>query len=235
MSNLVIIGISDTADRIIRYVNRYRLFNVIGCAVDKMYLAENEYVTIGGGSFRVWDLEHLHEYIDIENDYVFVALLWNRLNADRRSLFEKVQQMNRFKFANIISPNAIVRGEIKGVNCWICDNVIIHELAVVEDDVFVMDKAFVGHRSVVKSHAFLAVGAMVMGSVVVGEQCFIGVNANIFDGTHIGNKCLVGACTYVKRNLPDFSTIKTPSDSFIIKTYSETEIENKWLARKNVR
>ncbi len=31
MSNLVIIGISDTADRIIRYVNRYRLFNVIGC------------------------------------------------------------------------------------------------------------------------------------------------------------------------------------------------------------
>lgn len=53
MSNLVIIGISDTADRIIRYVNRYRLFNVIGCAVDKMYLTENEYVTIGGQFSRL--------------------------------------------------------------------------------------------------------------------------------------------------------------------------------------
>ncbi len=58
MSNLVIIGISDTADRIIRYVNRYRLFNVIGCAVDKMYLAENEYVTIGGAvfAFGTWSI-----------------------------------------------------------------------------------------------------------------------------------------------------------------------------------
>ena len=217
MSNLVIIGISDTADRIIRFVNRYCLFNVIGCAVDKSYLPENESIEIGGGYYRVWDLEHLDEHIDADNDYVFVALLWNRLNADRRFLFEKVQQMNRFKFANIISPNAIVRGEIKGVNCWVCD------------------KAFVGHRSIVKSHSFLAAGAMVMGSVIVGEQSYIGVNASIFDGTHIGNKCLVGACTYVKRNLPDFSTIKTPSDAFVIKTYSETEIENKWLARKNVR
>lgn len=53
MSNLVIIGISDTADRIIRYVNRYRLFNVIGCAVDKMYLTENEYVTIRGQFSRL--------------------------------------------------------------------------------------------------------------------------------------------------------------------------------------
>ncbi|HCE48234.1 MAG TPA: hypothetical protein DEQ84_06245 [Prevotellaceae bacterium] len=235
MSNLVIIGISDTADRIIRFVNRYCLFNVIGCAVDKSYLPENESIEIGGGYYRVWDLEHLDEHIDADNDYVFVALLWNRLNADRRFLFEKVQQMNRFKFANIISPNAIVRGEIKGVNCWVCDNVIIQEQTVVEDDVFVMDKAFVGHRSIVKSHSFLAAGAMVMGSVIVGEQSYIGVNASIFDGTHIGNKCLVGACTYVKRNLPDFSTIKTPSDAFVIKTYSETEIENKWLARKNVR
>ncbi len=58
MSNLVIIGISDTADRIIRYVNRYRLFNVIGCAVDKMYLAENEYVTIGWAvfAFGTWSI-----------------------------------------------------------------------------------------------------------------------------------------------------------------------------------
>lgn len=187
------------------------------------------------GCYRVWDLEHLHEYMDVNNDYVFVAMLWNRLNADRRSLFEKVQRMNRFKFANIISPTAIVRGEITGVNCWICDNVIIQESVVVEDNVFVMDKAFVGHRSVVKPHAFLAAGAMVMGSVAVGVQSYVGVNATVFDGTHIGNKCLVGACTYVKRDLPDFSSIKTPSDTFIIKTYTETEIESKWLARGNVR
>lgn len=48
MSNLVIIGISDTADRIIRFVNRYHLFRIIGCAVDAVYVPENQYVVVGG-------------------------------------------------------------------------------------------------------------------------------------------------------------------------------------------
>ncbi len=58
MSNLVIIGISDTADRIIRFVNRYCLFNVIGCAVDKLYIPENESVEIGGAAtaFGIWNI-----------------------------------------------------------------------------------------------------------------------------------------------------------------------------------
>lgn len=58
MNNLVIIGISDTADRIIRYINRYHLFNVIGCAVDKAYLPENEYVKIGWAAtgFGIWNI-----------------------------------------------------------------------------------------------------------------------------------------------------------------------------------
>ncbi len=183
----------------------------------------------------MWDLAHLHEHIDVENDFVFVAVLWSHLNADRRHLFERVRQMGRFRFANIISPNAIIRGEIRGVNCWICDNVLLQERAVIEDDVYVMDRAIVAHRAVVKSHAFITIGATVLGAVVIGEQSYIGANATIFDETHIGRKCIVGACTYVKRNLQDCSVIKTPSDSFVIKTYPESEIENKWVAHKNVR
>ncbi len=235
MSNLVIIGISDTADRIIRFVNRYHLYSIIGCAADAAYLPENQRVVIGGGEYKVWDIAHLHEHIDVNNDFVFVAVLWNRLNADRRQLFERICAMQRFRFANIVSPNAIIRGELRGVNCWICDDVLLQEHAVIEDNVYIMDRALVGHRSVVQQHAFIAVGATIMGAVVIGEQSYIGVNANVFDETHIGRKCIVGACTYVKRNLPDCTVIKTPPDAFVVKTYSEEEIENKWLAHRNVR
>ncbi len=235
MSNLVIIGISDTADRIIRFVNRYRLYNIIGCAADTVYIPENQRVVIGGGEYEVWDIAHLHEYIDVDNDYVFVAMLWNRLNADRRTIFERIRAMHRFRFANIVSPNAIIRGELRGVNCWIGDGVLLQELAVIEDNVYVMDRALVAHRSVVKQHAFVAACAIVMGGACVGEQSYIGVNASVFDETHIGRKCIVGACTYVKRNLPDCTVIKTPSDAFVVKTYPEEEIENKWLAHRNVR
>ena len=40
MKNLVIVGISDTADRIARFVERYSLYNIIGCTVNKEYIPE---------------------------------------------------------------------------------------------------------------------------------------------------------------------------------------------------
>lgn len=36
MKNLVIVGISDTADRIARFVERYSLYNIIGCTVNSL-------------------------------------------------------------------------------------------------------------------------------------------------------------------------------------------------------
>lgn len=49
MNNVVIIGLSDVADRFIRIIERHKLFNVIACAVDKQYLPDTPYISIGGG------------------------------------------------------------------------------------------------------------------------------------------------------------------------------------------
>lgn len=49
MKNLVIVGISDTADRICLFVERYKLFNIIGCTVNEEYMPESGYATVGGG------------------------------------------------------------------------------------------------------------------------------------------------------------------------------------------
>ena len=48
MKNLIIIGISEVADRFIRIIERHKLFNVIACAVDKQYLPDTPYMSIGG-------------------------------------------------------------------------------------------------------------------------------------------------------------------------------------------
>ena len=234
MKNLVIVGISDTADRIARFVERYSLYNIIGCTVNKEYVPESGIAEVGGQIRQVFPLEDLNQYIDIENDLLFVAVLWNRLNADRRYLYEKVKSMG-FKLANIVSPNASVRGEIKGDNCWICDNVIVQERVELGSDVFIKDNAVVAHWSKVANHAFIAINATVCGSVVVGEQSYIGANATVFDEVKIGKKCLIGGATIVKRNVPDCSVVKTPNDTMIIKQYPEDAIENKWQAHHNVR
>lgn len=49
MKNIVIVGISDTADRIISFIERYNLFHVLGCTVNKEYMPENGSVVVGGG------------------------------------------------------------------------------------------------------------------------------------------------------------------------------------------
>ena len=47
MQNLVIVGISDTADRIIRFVERYNLFHVLGCTVNKEYMPKTGMAIVG--------------------------------------------------------------------------------------------------------------------------------------------------------------------------------------------
>lgn len=234
MKNLVIVGISDTADRIARFVERYSLYNIIGCTVNKEYVPEGGMAEVGGQNRKVFPLEELDKFIDKENDLLFVAVLWNRLNADRRYLYEKVKLMG-YHFANIISPNAQVRGELLGDNCWICDGVIVQEHVKFGNDIFVMDNAMVGHWTMVSDHVFIAIRATVCGAVDIGEQCYIGANATVFDEVKIGKKCLIGGATVAKRSVPDFSVVKIPSDTMIIKQYPEDVIESKWLAHHNVR
>lgn len=52
MQNLVIVGISDTADRIIRFVERYHLFHVLGCTVNKEYMPKDGIAIVGGGKSK---------------------------------------------------------------------------------------------------------------------------------------------------------------------------------------
>lgn len=234
MKNLVIVGISDAADRIARFVERYSLYNIIGCTVNKEYVPEGGMAEVGGVNRKVFPLEELDKFIDKENDLLFVAVLWNRLNADRRYLYEKVKSMG-CHFANIISPNAQVRGELLGDNCWICDGVIVQEHVKFGNDIFVMDNAMVGHWTMVSDHVFIAIRATVCGAVDIGEQCYIGANATVFDEVKIGKKCLIGGATVAKRSVPNFSVVKIPSDTMIIKQYPEDLIESKWLAHYNVR
>lgn len=230
MRNLVIIGTSETAERVYEFVVRYNLFNVLGFSVDAQYMDASTFC-----GKPVWRLDRLDEYIDRDRDLLFVAIFWNRLNADRRELYERLK-VKGYNFANIVSPLASVRGNILGGNCWVMDYVVIQENANIHDNVVIADFALVGHKSTIESHAFLAARSTVFGSCHIGAQTFIGVNASVFDDTVIGEKCLIGACIMVKRNVEACTVVKSSSEQFLVKKqYAENIIETKWLANHNVR
>lgn len=228
MENLVIVGCSETAERILFFCKQYKLYNVLGFAIDREYI---QFDTFQG--YPVWPIDELHLHMDVHIDKIFVALFWNHLNGDRRRLYEKLANLG-FHFANIISPNSSVRGNI-GNNCWIMDSVIVQEYASIGNNVIVADMAFIGHKTVVGSHSFIAAKSTIMGGSEIGEQSFIGTGATIFDDTNIGEKCIVGACTIVKRDLQSCCICRINNIDNLIKQYPKDVIESKWIAGHNVR
>ena len=230
MDNIVIVGTGPNARLALSFIKYHKLFNVIGFAVNQKY-----YNTDTFEGYKVYILETLEESIGPKENYVlFVALLWNHLNKERKELYNYCKS-NGYKMANLISPLAVVRSEICGDNCWIQDYVVIQNNTIIGNNVAIMAGALIGADCQVGSHCFFGAHSLLAGGCVLGDQSFIGLKATVFDDTKIGSRCIVGACTAVKRNMPDCSKYITSSDNIIIKQYSEEEIESKLVFKKNKR
>ncbi len=226
---LIIVGTSKTAAHVLSFVNYYDLFEVVGFAVNEKFKTSDEYLGL-----PVYTIEQLPEIKGTVFDLVFVAILWNGLNRDRKQVYEQVKSLG-LECANLISPTACVRGNINGDNCWIHDFVIIQNDANIGNNVLIMANTMIGSFAEVGSHCYFATKSTLGGESSIGEQSFVGLSATIFGETTVGKKCIVGACTFVKRNLPDFSVCKTKMESVTIKSYDEEIIEEKLMFRKNVR
>ena len=229
MEKLVIIGTSTNARHAFEFVQMYKLYDIMGFAVNECYKERDEFCGL-----PVYALETLDKDLSGVDYKIFIALLWNRLNRDRRNLYEYCKGKG-YAFANLISPTAIIRGRIDGDNCWVHDFVVIQNDAHIQSDVAIMAYTLIGADTYVGAHCFLGARSLLGGGSTVGEQSFIGLNATVFDDTVIGRKCIVGACTAVKRNMPDCSKYITASDNIVIKQYSEEEIEEKLMFSKNKR
>lgn len=217
---LVIIGVSKTAKHAFSFINEYKLYDVVGFAVDAQYKKENEFLGL-----PVYTIDELDNVIDKEHDKLFIAMLWNKLNSERKRMFERLKSEG-FQFANLISPTARIRSDV-GENCWFHDYSIVQYGSTIGDNVMAMAFSLIGANVKMGSHCFLGTKSTVSGGCSVGEQCFIGINSTIFDDRIVGNKCIVGACSVVKRDLTDCSVCKTSSDSMVIKQYPEDIIESK--------
>lgn len=226
---LIIVGLSKTATHVLEFVQMYNLFEVVGFAVNEKYKKESVFCDL-----PVYSLENLEKELEDDDFYLFIAVLWNHLNRDRKEIYNYCKTKG-YRLANLISPHANIRGIIEGDNCWIHDFVVIQNNAHIKSNVAIMAFTLIGANTIVESHCFFGARSLLGGGSTVGEQSFIGLNSTIFDDTKIGKKCIIGACTAVKRNMPDFSKYVTPSDNIIIKQYTEDEIENKLVFSSNKR
>ena len=135
---LMIIGTGANAKHVYSLIKNYDLFEVIGFAVNREYLTNEIFEGL-----PVYAIEELENVIDKNEVKLFVALLWNRLNADRKKLYTELKAQG-YKFANVISPRASIRGKIVGDNCWIHDFVVIQNDAVIHSNIAIMAYSLIG-------------------------------------------------------------------------------------------
>lgn len=226
---LIIVGISSTARHVYDFVQGYHLYEILGFAVDEQYRTSDRFCDL-----PVYSLETLDDVFDKTEIKIFVAILWNRLNSDRKYLYERLKAQG-YQFANLISPSAVIRGKLLGDNCWVHDYVVIQSQVEIGEDTMLMAFSLVGDYAQVGRHCFLGAKSTVAGKSLIGDQTFIGINCTVFDGTKVGKKCILGACTVVKRNVDDFSVVKTDTKSMIVVSCEEKNIESKLMFEKNER
>ncbi len=229
MDNIVIIGNSSTARTIYRFIMKYDLFHVVGFAIHERFITSDTFCDL-----PLFSIESLENVINKEKDYVFVAIQWNLLNRIRRDVYNGLKDAG-FRCANLISPTAVVNGSLKGDNCWIADLAAIDFGAKIGSDVFVKVMAMIGPSTKVEDHCFIGAKSTIGGGSLICSQSFVGINATIFDEVHVGKKSIIGGGTILKRSVPDFTIVKSRQDTTVMIQSTETEIENKLIAAKNVR
>ena len=84
--NLIIVGTGANARHCYSFVRYHDLFNIKCFAVDRQYLGKASFC-----GCPVYPLEEIKNYYEDGNDEVFVALLWNHLNSDRKNLYERLR------------------------------------------------------------------------------------------------------------------------------------------------
>lgn len=226
---IIIIGAGPNARLAYEFIQSHRLYDVVGFAVNEEYKKNDEFY-----GMPLYSIENLKNIFNLNEVKVFVALLWNRLNSDRKKLYNDLKNEG-FIFANLISPFSTVRTGKIGENVWIHDFCVVQDSVEIGDNVAIMAQSLIGNNAIIKNHCFLGAKSTIGGGSVIGEQTFVGINCTVFDKTIIGKKCILGACTAIKRNTPDFTLCKTGSDNVVIKQYDEEVIESKLMFAKNKR
>lgn len=185
---LVIFGFGDIAQLAHFYFSTDSDYEVVAFTVDAAYLTNTTFCDLPIVAF-----EEITKHYAPEENYLFVALSYSKLNAVRKEKYLAAKALG-YRLANFISARATVLNEDRiGENCFIFEDNTIQPFVTIGNNVTLWSGNHIGHHSTIKDHSFIASHTVVSGGVVIGEQCFIGVNATLRDHIKIGEKCVIGA------------------------------------------
>lgn len=195
---LMIIGDGEFADIAYEYFTVDSDFDVVGFAVEREYLTQDE-----KHGLPVVALEEAATAFPPAEVSAHVAVSAVKLNRVRARLIGLARDAG-YALANFISPRAMVWRTAE-----LGDNVFIFEMNVVQHGVKIGSGTVlwsgnhIGHQTEIGPNCFLSSHVVVSGFCKIGAGSFVGVNASFADNVSVGDDCLVGMAATVTKSHTD--------------------------------
>ena len=185
-TRVVIFGTRDLAELAQFYFEHYGLGKPVAFCVDGEYLKETSFKGL-----PVVALEEIGAQFKTSDSVFFVPMTHKGMGDVRKNKLGQIKNMG-YKVCNLISPDAIVLGQVLGVNNFIFENNVIQPFTTIGDNNIIWSGNHIGHHSKILDNNFITSHVVISGHVTVTDGCYLGVNSTIRDGITIAPKTIVG-------------------------------------------
>ena len=192
---LIIIGSGGHARSVIDAAVSEDKYDIVGCISSEPVGKDVAYnVKVVG------DDSYLDKLLKDGIYYAFIAI---GNNTVRKRIFNSMLQMG-FKFANIISPSAVVSPTCRlGEGVCVLHGAILNVNVIIGNNTIINTKASLDHDCIIGSHCHIAPGVTMSGTVSVGDGTHIGTGSSVIDNIKIGSMSYAGAGSVIVNNIDD--------------------------------
>ena len=197
---IVLFGLTQTADIIQYYLHKYTDYKVTARCVDEKYITCKEYEDLPVVSF-----ETVENYYSPNKYKMAIPMMNTHLNKVRENKY-LIAKSKGYTFINLICPNSVCETDDLGYNIFVLGACHIQPFVKIGNNCMIWSGTEIGHHTVVEDNCFIT-GARIAGRITVKRNCFIGHSSMLRDGVTIGEYSVIGMGAVIQKNIPDYSIL----------------------------
>lgn len=207
MKKLIIFGNGKIAQVIHHFFKYESDCEAVAFTADEQYITQSEFCGL-----PVVPFENIENVYAPSDHQAFVAVGYQEMNRLRQEKLNEAKAKG-YTIASYVHPQSGIPVDLSyGENCFIMNNVHIHPMVTLGDNVFVWSGAMIGHHSHIGNNTWITSSANISGNVTVEANCFFAVGATVGHGITIGKASFLGANCLITKSILSETVIMAESD-----------------------
>ena len=195
---IVLFGLTQTADIVQYYLEKYTDFKVCARCVDKEYITN-----ISNFQIPIVAFEEVEKLYPPSEYKMAIPIMHQDLNRLRENKYLKAKEKG-YNFISYINPISTVETKDVGENVFVLGMCHIQPFVKIGNNCMIWSGTEIGHHTVIHDNCFIT-GARIAGRIKIGKNCFIGHTSMLRDGITIGEYSVIGMGSVIQRNVKPYS------------------------------